>query len=155
MVSKKKSPQRKRSPCKPHQCRKRTSPRRCVNRDGPNRTDCSPSMQRPRLPSPRKSPRKSVKRSAGKGMLKPCPEGQCRAFGSPRRCIKRVGSNSGRKCMDELVNPTLLSDARKKLQGFIGPQPLPQEEVMRRNAEQRDNQIREQILGRNRQINLF
>lgn len=101
MVSKKKSPQRKRSPCKPHQCRKRTSPRRCVNRDGPMRTDCSPSMQRPRLPSPRKSVQGSPVKSPMRPLseLKPCLEGYCRTMSSPRRCRKIEGSTSKRPCM--------------------------------------------------------
>lgn len=101
------SPVRTLKPCKSHQYRTATSPRRCINIEGSSsRRRCSPSTRR----SPYKSPRrvinksKSPKKAKSPRALKPCKPHQCRAIGSPRRCINRdrSRSKSKRRCEDEL-----------------------------------------------------
>lgn len=76
-------------PCKPHQVRRKTSPRRCVNRD--SKAGKLVLAARSRSKSPMKSPIRKRSKSVVKKSkeLKPCKPHQVRRKTSPRRCVNR------------------------------------------------------------------
>lgn len=120
MTSKRKSPLKR---CKSHQCRKQTSPRRCVNKNSPAAIDCkkskakSPPKQKrqvkPKVPSKQKSKRRSPVKSKYSPVrpthiyrreVSPCCEGKCRTLNSPRRCVD-INSPKSLGCRWVLLTP--------------------------------------------------